>query len=139
MSGVVDAGPLHHVGIVVPRIADALTFYGDVLGYAVGPVHDLREQRVKVVFLTRGESRVELLEPTDAESGVARFLAERGRASLHHLCFEVADLAGTLDRLSRDGVELVDRAPRAGALGAVAFVHPRASGGVLIELIQLSL
>ena len=137
MSGLVDAGPLHHVGVVVPRITDALTFYRDVLGYAEGPVHDLPEQRVKVVFLTRGESRVELLEPIDAESGVARFLAERGRASLHHLCFAVADLVGTLDRLSRDGVELVDRAPRAGALGAVAFIHPRASGGVLIELIQL--
>ena len=138
MSGPVDAGPVHHVGIVVPRIADALAFYRDVLGYAVGPVHEMREQHVKVVFLMRGDSRVELLEPTDAESGVARFLAERGRATMHHLCFEVADLAGTLDRLAREGVELVDRAPRAGALGAVAFVHPRASGGVLIELIQVS-
>ena len=138
MSGLAAAGPLHHVGVVVPRIADALAFYRDVLGYAIGPVHDMPEQHVKVVFVTRGESRVELLEPTDAESGVARFLAERGRGTLHHLCFEVADLAGTLDRLVREGVELVDRVPRAGVDGPVAFVHPRASGGVLIELIQVS-
>ena len=138
MSGLASAGPLHHVGVVVPRIADALPFYRDVLGYAIGPVHDMTDQHVKVAFVTRGDSRVELLEPTDAESGVARFLAERGRATMHHVCFEVADLAGTLDRLAREGVELIDRAPRVGAEGPVAFIHPRASGGVLIELIQVS-
>ena len=138
MTGLAGAGPLHHVGVVVPKIADALPFYRDVLGYAIGPVHDMPEQQVKVVFITQGESRVELLEPTDADSGVARFLAERRRATMHHLCFEVVDLKGTLDRLAREGVELVDRAPRAGVEGPVAFIHPRASGGVLIELIQLS-
>ena len=79
MSALAGAGRLHHVGIVVPRIADALPFYRDVLGYAIGPVHDMTEQQVKVIFVTRGDSRVELLEPTDAESGVARFLAERDR------------------------------------------------------------
>jgi methylmalonyl-CoA/ethylmalonyl-CoA epimerase len=138
VSGLAGAGPLHHVGVVVPRIADALPFYRDVLGYAAGPVHDMPEQHVKVLFITRGDSRVELLEPTDADSGVARFLAERGRATMHHLCFEVTDLAGTLDRLAREGVELVDRTPRVGVEGPVAFVHPRAAGGVLIELIQHS-
>ena len=136
MSALAGAGPLHHVGIVVPSLVAALPFYRDVLGYAVGPQQIIAEQRVRVVFLSKGESRVELLEPTDAESGVARFLAERGRATLHHLCFEVADLAATLDRLARDGVELVDRSPRAGAVGQVAFLHPRAAGGVLVELLQ---
>ena len=138
MSGLAAAGPLHHVGVVVPTIVDAVPFYQDVLGYAIGQVHDLPEQHVKVIFITRGDSRIELIEPTDRESGVARFLAERGRATMHHLCFAVDDLAGTLDRLTREGIELVDRAPRAGAEGQVAFIHPRASGGVLIELIQLS-
>jgi len=138
VTGLAGAGPLHHVGVVVPKIADALPFYRDVLGYAIGPVHDMPEQHVKVIFMTRGDSRVELIEPTDSESGVARFLAERGRATMHHLCFAVDDLAGTLDRLAREGIELVDRAPRVGAEGQVAFIHPRASGGVLIELIQLS-
>ena len=138
MSGLAGAGPLHHVGVVVPKIAEALPFYRDVLGYAIGPVHDMAEQHVNVIFITRGDSRVELLEPTDADSGVARFLAERGRATMHHLCFEVDDLAGTLDRLAHEGVELVDRAPRVGAEGQVAFIHPRASGGILVELIQLS-
>jgi methylmalonyl-CoA/ethylmalonyl-CoA epimerase len=88
------------------------------------------------VFVSRGDSRVELLEPTDGESGVARFLAERGRATVHHLCFEVADLAGSLDRLSSEQVELIDRLPRKGVDGLVAFIHPRATGGVLVELIE---
>ena len=87
---------------------------------------------------SQGDSRVELLEPTDAESGVARFVAERGRAAMHHLCFAVTDLAGTLDRLAADGVELVDRTPRRGIEGRVAFLHPRAAGGVLVELLELA-
>jgi methylmalonyl-CoA/ethylmalonyl-CoA epimerase len=136
VSALAEAGPLHHVGVVVPSIADAIPFYRDILGYAVGVEHDMREQRVKVVFVTRGDSRVELLEPTDAGSGVARFLAERGRATVHHLCFEVDDLAGSLDRLAAEQVELIDRAPRRGVEGLVAFIHPRAAGGVLVELLQ---
>lgn len=138
MSALADAGPLHHVGIVVPSLAEAIPFYRDVLGHAIGPEHALAEQGVRVVFVAKGESRVELLEPTDGDSGVARFLAERGRATLHHLCFEVADLPGTLDRLAREGIELVDHAPRRGVEGLVAFLHPRAAGGVLIELLQRS-
>lgn len=138
MSDLAAAGPLHHVGVVVPSLSDAIVFYRDVLGYAIGPQHDVGDQHVKVVFVTRGESRVELLEPTDAQSGVARFLAERGRATLHHLCFEVTDLAGTLGRLSDAGVELVDPTPRRGVEGLVAFIHPRAAGGVLVELLQRS-
>jgi len=135
MSGI-DAGPLHHVGVVVPSLADAIPFYRDVLGYAVGKEHRLDEQRVKVVFLSKRDSRVELLEPTDDESGVARFLKERGRATTHHLCFEVADLTVALARLSAQGIELVDKTPRRGVEGMVAFLHPRAASGVLIELLQ---
>ncbi len=138
MTALADAGALHHVGIVVPSLGEAIPFYRDVLGYSIGPEHSLADQRVRVVFVAKGESRVELLEPTDAESGVARFLAERGRATMHHLCFEVRDLAGTLDRLAREGVELVDRAPRRGVEGQVAFLHPRAAGGVLVELLERS-
>lgn len=133
-----EAGPLHHIGVVVPSIKDAIPFYRDVLGYAIGPLREVGDQHVKVVFITRGESRVELLEPTDKVSGVARFLAERGRGTMHHLCFEVRDLRGTLERLARGGVELIDRAPRRGVEGLVAFVHPRAAGGVLVELLEVT-
>jgi methylmalonyl-CoA/ethylmalonyl-CoA epimerase len=133
-----EAGPLHHVGVVVPSLKDAIPFYRDVLGYAIGPVREIGDQHVKVIFVTRGESRVELLEPTDEDSGVARFLADRGRATMHHLCFEVRDLKATLDRLAKDGVELIDRVPRRGVEGLVAFIHPRATGGVLVELVEVS-
>lgn len=136
MSAPAGAGPLHHVAVAVPSLREAIPFYRDVLGYTIGSEHDVADQRVRVVFVTRGESRVELLEPTDAESGVARFVAERGRATLHHVCFEVDDLAATLDRLAEAGVELIDRTPRRGVEGLVAFVHPRSANGVLIELLE---
>ncbi|HUG05434.1 MAG TPA: methylmalonyl-CoA epimerase [Candidatus Limnocylindria bacterium] len=132
----IGAGELHHVAVAVPSLAEAIPFYRDLLGYRVGEPRVVADQRVRVAFATRDGSRVELLEPTDAESGVARFVAERGRPTLHHLCFVVDDLAGTLVRLAAEGVELVDRAPRPGVEGQVAFLHPRASNGVLIELID---
>jgi methylmalonyl-CoA/ethylmalonyl-CoA epimerase len=100
----IDAGALHHIGVAVPSLDDAIRFYRDVLGYAVGREHAVRDQRVRVVFATRETSRIELLEPTDRDSGIARFVAERGRATMHHLCFEVDDLAATLERLAAAGV-----------------------------------
>jgi len=129
-------GPLHHVAIAVPRIEDALPFYRDTLGLRSEPVRDLPDQRVRVTFVGDARQRIELIEPTDRESGVAKFVAERGKPTLHHVCYVVDDLAGTLSSLGRDGVELIDRTPRRGAEGMVAFIHPRASGGVLIELID---
>ena len=135
MKGV-GAGELHHVAVAVPSLAETVPFYRDVLGYRVDEPRLIAEQRVRVVFATREGSRVELLEPTDTESGVARFVAERGRPTLHHLCFVVDDLAGTLVRLADEGVELVDHTPRRGVEGLVAFLHPRAANGVLVELID---
>jgi len=101
-----------------------------------GPVREIVDQRVRAVFLAGPNGRIELIEPTDPESGVARFLAERGKATLHHLCYVVDDLGATLRALEAKGVELIDRVPRRGAEGDVAFLHPRASGGVLVELID---
>jgi methylmalonyl-CoA/ethylmalonyl-CoA epimerase len=132
----VRIGELHHVAIAVSAIEDALPFYVSVLGMRAGEPHDLPWQSVRAVFVTSGTSRLELVEPTDPAGGVARFLAERGKAALHHVCYEVADLARALDELSAAGVELIDRAPRPGLAGDVAFLHPRASGGVLVELLQ---
>ena len=129
-------GPLHHVAIAVPRLEDALPFYRDTLGLQAEPIRDLPDQRVRMVFLGDAKGRIELIQPTDGESGVAKFVAEHPKPTLHHVCYVVDDLAGTLETLARDGVELVDRAPRRGAEGMVAFIHPRASGGVLIELID---
>ena len=129
-------GELHHISIVVPSIAGSLPFYRDTLGLTPGPVREIADQHVRVVFLEAPNTRIELIEPTDGLSGVARFLAERGKPTLHHLCFVVDDLRLTLAALAQRGVELIDREPRAGAEGQVAFLHPRASGGVLVELID---
>ena len=127
---------LHHVSIVVPSIAASLPFYRDALGLTPGPVREIADQKVRVVFLEAPNTRIELIEPTDTVSGVARFLAERGKPSLHHLCFVVDDLRSTLAALAQRGVELIDREPCTGADGDVAFLHPRASDGVLVELID---
>jgi methylmalonyl-CoA/ethylmalonyl-CoA epimerase len=129
-------GPLHHVAVAVPNIEEALPFFRDTLGLRAGTISELPDQRVRVTFLGDERQRFELIQPVDDSSGVAKFVAERGRPTLHHVCYVVDDLAGALARLERDGVELVDRAPRKGAEGMVAFIHPRASGGVLVELID---
>ena len=135
MKGI-GAGELHHVAVAVPSLEEAIPFYRDLLGYRVDEPRLIPDQHVRVAFATRDVTRVELLEPADAESGVARFVAERGRPTLHHLCFVVDDLAATLARLAAEGVELVDHTPRPGVEGLVAFLHPRAANGVLVELID---
>lgn len=127
---------LHHIGIVVPSIAGALPLYRDLLGLEAHDSHDMPDQAVRVAFLSGGGARVELLEPLDGTSGVARFLAERGKPTLHHVCFAVDDLSAVLRDLAARGVELIDQEPRRGAEGFVAFLHPRAGDGVLIELID---
>lgn len=131
-----EARELHHVSVVVASLDESLPFYRDTLGLAPGPVRVIADQHVRAVFLEGPQTRIELIEPTDRSSGVARFLAERGRPSLHHLCFVVDDLRATLGALAGRGVELIDHEPRRGADGDVAFLHPRASGGVLVELID---
>jgi methylmalonyl-CoA/ethylmalonyl-CoA epimerase len=127
---------LHHVAIVVPDLDAELRFYRDVLGLHPSSVTDVADQRVRIAFLPAGTTLLELVQPTDGDSGVARFLAERRRSTLHHVCFAVDDLARSLEGLAREGVELVDRTPRHGAEGEVAFLHPRAANGVLVELID---
>ena len=126
---------VHHVAVVVREMSAALGFYRDILGLAPGPVVAIPQDRVNIAFLPVGETRIELVEPTDDTTGVARFLEARGQG-FHHVCFEVADIAATLTRLAVDGVELIDTAPRPGAEGPVAFLHPRSCHGVLVELIE---
>lgn len=132
----IDGARFDHAGIVVPSIAEALPFYRDTLGLSVGRAYHLPEMGVDVRFLGEAAARIELLQPLDETTGVARFLRERGRASLHHLAFAVEDLAKALRDLAGAGYELIDQQPRRGAEGSVGFLHPRAAGGVLIELIE---
>jgi methylmalonyl-CoA/ethylmalonyl-CoA epimerase len=128
-------GRIHHVAVVVRSLDAALPLYRDLLGMAHETTMDIASDRVRIAFLGVGESKVELVEPTDDTTGVARFLANKGEG-FHHVCFEVADLAAELTRLGIEGVELIDSAPRRGAEGPVAFLHPRSCHGVLVELIE---
>ena len=128
-------GKVHHVALIVRSIDDASRLWQESLGLELETVMDIPQDKVRIAFLTVGESKVELVEPTDDTTGVARFLASKGEG-FHHVCFEVANLAETLLRLEIDGVELIDTAPRKGAEGPVAFLHPRSCHGVLVELIE---
>jgi len=131
----VPPGRIHHVAIVVKSIEAALSLYRDLLGLPLETIMDIEDDHVRIAFLGVGESKVELVEPTDDTTGVARFLANKGEG-FHHVCFEVANLTEELSRLGIDGVELIDTAPRRGAEGPVAFLHPRSCHGVLVELIE---
>jgi methylmalonyl-CoA epimerase len=136
MSSEQSRGPgrLDHVGVAVRSLEEALRPFRDGLGLDVGGREEVASERVRVAFLPVGETRLELLEPTAPDSAIARFLERRGEG-VHHLCFEVDDLEQALARLRKQGVPLVDETPRPGAGGCrVAFVHPRGTAGVLVEL-----
>jgi len=128
-------GRIHHVAVVVRSLEAALPLYRDLLGLPLEATMDIPTDRVRIAFLGVGESKVELVEPTDDTTGVARFLESNGEG-FHHVCLEVANLTEELTRLGIDGVELIDSAPRKGAEGPVAFLHPRSCYGVLVELIE---
>jgi len=128
-------GKVHHVALIVRSIEASLGLWRDALGLDLETVMDIPSDRVRIAFLGVGESKIELVEPTDDSTGVARFLESRGEG-FHHACFEVPNLAEALLRLEIDGIELIDSAPRKGAEGPVAFLHPRSCHGVLVELIE---
>jgi methylmalonyl-CoA/ethylmalonyl-CoA epimerase len=123
---------IDHLGIAVPNLGEATKAW-EALGFSVEAVYDLPAEKVRTAFLPIGESHLELLEPTDPASVIAKFLEKR--AGLHHLCVLVEDIDATLADMKARGVRLIDEKPRAGAGGCrVAFVHPKATGGVLLEL-----
>jgi len=125
---------IDHVGIAVPRLAEALKAYR-ALGFEVEATHEVPSEGVRTAFLPIGESHLELLEPTDSTSVIAKFLETR--KGLHHVCVLVADIEKALGDLKARGVVLIDQKPRPGAGGCrVGFVHPKAACGVLLELKQ---
>ena len=123
---------IDHLGIAVPSLAEAVKAY-EALGFTVESREDVPTEKVRVAFLPVGESRLELLEPTDAGSAIAKFLQKR--SGIHHICVLVENIETALAELRARGVALIDEKPRVGAAGSrVAFVHPRSAGGVLLEL-----
>jgi methylmalonyl-CoA/ethylmalonyl-CoA epimerase len=121
-----------HIGIAVEALAESVPFFRDVLGLPEIQLDDA--DGAHIVGLSAGESLVELLEPGDSKSPIARFLEKRG-PGVHHICFSVDDLDATLERCRRAGIQLIDEKPRIGAEGKrIAFLHPKSTGGVLVEL-----
>ena len=126
---------INHVAIAVRDIEVSLSFYRATFGVVTNEIVDIPDQGVRAALVRIGGSQLELIEPTDDSGGVARFIDRQGEG-LHHICFEVDDLAARLGQLRDAGLELVDEAPREGLSGDIAFIHPKSTGGVLVELVN---
>lgn len=133
--GICTARHINHVCIAVTDIDETVRFYRDVFGVGEAEVVDIEDQAVRAALIRVGGSQLEFIEPTDPDGGVAKFIDRRGEG-VHHICFEVEDLGGTLRRLDEQGIAVVDREPREGLSGTIGFIHPKATRGVLIELVD---
>jgi methylmalonyl-CoA/ethylmalonyl-CoA epimerase len=126
---------IDHIGIVVHSIDESLKTYCAQLGFRLLERVAIPEQLVEAAFLDAGNGTIELIAPTDSTSGTARYLQNRGEGT-HHICFAVDDIVAALAELRAQGVRLIDETPRQGVHGLVAFVHPKATHGTMIELLQ---
>jgi methylmalonyl-CoA/ethylmalonyl-CoA epimerase len=126
---------IHHVGVVVPNLDQAMVLWRDTLGLHLTKSMVVQDQGVKAALLRAGETEIELLEPINPENGVGRFLAKRG-GGLHHVCFETDDVARELEAARSKGIQLIDQRPRPGLAGMICFLHPKAARGVLVEFAQ---
>jgi methylmalonyl-CoA/ethylmalonyl-CoA epimerase len=128
---------LDHVAVLVEDLEEALNFWKDQLGLSLDRIETISSMDVKIAFLPLGESEIELVQPTRKESGLAKYLQKRG-PGLHHICIEVDDLSAKLSDLQEMGVRLIDQKPVTMDDGRqLAFIHPKSTGGVLVELYQL--
>ncbi len=129
---------VNHIAVVVSDLEASMRFWVDALGLELAHTEHVASQAVDVAFLPVGDSKIELLQPTDEVSGVARYLEKRG-PGMHHLCFEVDDIVATLARLKAADVELINEEPVIGSDGRkFAFIHPKSANGVLVELYELT-
>ncbi|MFB0536461.1 MAG: methylmalonyl-CoA epimerase [Anaerolineae bacterium] len=127
---------IDHIGVVVNDIEEALKVYQQALGLSLARIQERPDQAVTIAFLPTGESEIELVQPVTSDSGVAKFLQKRGEG-IHHLCLEVDDIEEALAKLREKGLQLIDEMPRTGPEGErFAFIHPKSTHGVLIELYE---
>jgi len=127
---------INHIAVAVEDIGQATEFWQGVLGLELEHVEEVQSQHAKVAFFPCGDSEVELVEPTDPESGTAKFIQNRG-AGIHHLCLEVEDIDAALQELKAKGVRLINETALVEEGRKMAFIHPKSSGGVLLELYQI--
>lgn len=128
---------INHIAILVEDIEKALPFWQDALGLKLSELEEVEAEKARVAFFPTGESKIELVQPTDPETGLGRYLSKHG-GGIHHICLEVPDIESSLARLKEHGVELINETPRQRESGTLyAFIHPKSTGGVLVELYQL--
>jgi methylmalonyl-CoA/ethylmalonyl-CoA epimerase len=128
---------INHVAILVSDLDGSLEFWRDALGLDLSQVEELPGEQAQIAFLPVGDSELELVKPTTADSGLARYLEKRG-PGMHHLCLEVEDISGMVTRLKEKGIQLINEEPRKGLDGRkYVFVHPKSANGVLVELYEL--
>lgn len=127
---------LAHIGIAVHSIAETLPFYLQILGLKLETLKDSKQHKIKAAMLTAGQTHIELIEPLDDESPIFKFLQKRGQG-IHHIALKVDNIEETLSKLKTEGIALIDKEPRIGIEGGkIAFLHPKSTGNVLIELCQ---
>ena len=124
-----------HIAVAVSSADDALKVFDEVFGLKADHVEEIPDQKVKAATVRIGDVNIEFVEPTDPESGVAKFIEKKGEG-IHHICVEVDDIEAELKALESKGAALIDKQPRKGLAGMIAFVHPKSTKGVLIELVQ---
>ncbi|HNR04648.1 MAG TPA: methylmalonyl-CoA epimerase [Bacillota bacterium] len=135
-GGIQLVSKIDHIGIAVSNLDEAVKLYRDVLGLELHGTEVVPEQKVKVAFLPVGDTEVELLESTSAEGPIAKFIEAKGQG-IQHIAFRVDDIEAALEEMKAKGMRLIDEKPRYGAGGAkIAFLHPKSTGGVLIELCE---
>ena len=127
---------IEHIGIAVKNIEESIKYYEDVLGLKCYAVEEVKDQKVKTAFFKIGQTKIELLESTDPEGPIGKFIEKKGEG-IHHLAFNAKDLPSALKDAEEKGVKLIDAQPRKGAEGLnIAFLHPKSTGGVLTELCE---
>lgn len=127
---------IEHIGIAVSNLKESIRFYEKVFGIKCYNIEEVAEQKVRTAFFLVGQTKIELLEPTDPESPVGKFIEKKGEG-IHHIAFAVKDIEVKLRHAEEEGVKLIDTVPAKGAEGLqVAFLHPKSTGGVLIEICE---
>lgn len=125
---------IEHIGIAVKNLEESIKYYENVLGLKCYAVEEVKDQRVKTAFFMVGQTKIELLESTDTEGPIGKFIEKKGEG-IHHLAFAVNNVAEALTEAEQKGIQLIDKAPRKGAEGLnIAFLHPKSTSGVLTEL-----
>ena len=134
-DSICTAKSINHVCVAVKNIDESIALYCKLFGISLPKIETLVDQKVKAAMVNLGTSHLEFIEPIDEDSGVAKFIRNRGEG-IHHICFEVENIERSIEQLQKAEIKLIDSRPRQGLEGMIAFIHPKATGNVLIELIE---